>query len=72
MTQKGYKVDPHFQKIVTLINMAAGHNDLGSQAFDNLISTLSKSVELSSPKQVVSFIQASTQVLEKQLLYYSS
>ena len=72
MTQKGYKVDPHFQRMVSLINKAAGHNLLSSQTFDNLVTTLNKSVELSKPVEVMDFIKVADQVLEKQALFSSS
>ena len=72
MVQKGYKVDPHFQKMVALINKAAGHDELSSAVFDNFITTLTKSVELSKPKELTTFMQVTDLVLEKRSLYSSS
>ena len=72
MVQKGYKVDPHFEKMVGLINKAAGHNELSTSSFDNFITTLSKSIELSKPQEVMAFLKTSDLVLEKRALFASS
>ena len=45
MSQKGFKLDPHFQRTVRLIIKASDHKDLSKAAFDNFISTLHLAVE---------------------------
>jgi hypothetical protein len=72
MSQKGFKLDPHFRQIVSLIVKASDHKDLSNQAFDNFISTLHTAVEQQKNKEILAFVETTNLVLEKQVLYYSS
>ena len=72
MVQKGYKVDPYFQKMVAIINKAAGHDELSAAVFNNFITTLTKSVELSNPKELSAFMKMTDLVLEKRSFFSSS
>lgn len=72
MSQKGFKLDPHFQRTVRLIIKASDHKDLSKAAFDNFISTLHLAVEQQKNKEILAFVETTDLLLEKQVLYYSS
>ena len=71
MSDKGFKMKPHFQKTIGLIIKASDHPDLSSSAFENLVSTLHSAVIHQQNKEVVAFIETTDLVLEKRTLYYS-
>lgn len=72
MSEKGFKLDPHFQRIVGLIVKAADHQDMTADVFTNFISTLHSAVERQENKEILGFLEATDLVLEKRTLYYTS
>ena len=72
MSEKGFKLDPHLQRTVSLIVKASDHQDLNATVFNNFVSTLHSAVEQLKNKEILAFLETTDLILEKRTFYYSS
>jgi len=72
MNEKGYKIKPQIQSVVTTLLKASSANGLSAQAFDNFVTTLDAAVERQSMSQILKFLQTTDLILDQQALFYSS
>ena len=72
MQEKGFKLDPHLQRMAGLIVVAADHHDISSEAFDNFISTLHSAARFQNNKGILAFLETTGLLLEKRALFSSN